>query len=222
MSSATRLSLGALAACVAAAVVFVAPVPAATPLSLCASLSAWAEQTYRGASPTLDEIATFDRAHRLAIFTVVTPEVRAALWKDQLGRAAARTDLTSEQRALFVEAQTFMTPALYTKALKSRSEMSEAMREFSARTKAAFTSREHLRLLADIGAAAGAAATTPPSAWERISRRFSKSAQTDWCECSDGSEQYDCWGVACIGVSCMGREGCGLMGNFYCQGMCNW
>lgn len=225
MSPALRVFLRALAACgVAAAVLaFVAPVPAATSTSpsFCATLKAWAEQNYRGASPSLDEIAKFDRPHRLAIFTAVSPEVRAGLWKEQLRRGANRADLTAEQRALLNEAQTLVTTASYVKPLKDQKEMSAPLRDFTTRASAAFTSPDHRRLLSDIGAAAGAASALAPS--QRSISPFGNTAQVPWCQCNSASSGWDCSGAPCNGPEvCQGFWGCGMIGEYYCHGMCNW
>lgn len=218
MTPALRVFVRTLPACgIAAAVIaFVTPVPAATSPSLCATLKVWAEQNYRGASPSLDEIARFDHPHRLAIFTAVAPEVRAGLWKEQLRRAANRADLTAEQRRLLIDAQALATPTAYVKPLKDQKEMSASLRDFTTRAKAAFTTPEHRRLLIDIGASAGAAGMRPPSG------PFGKTAQVPWCQCSGASYDWDCLGAPCDDAPCQGFWGCGMMQQFYCHGMCKW
>src|SRR5688572_16791158 len=78
----------------------------------CSSLRRWAH-AFEQSSLTLDQIARFDRPHRLAIFSAVTPSVRASLWREQLRRFESRPDLTDAQRALVAEGRTLVTPALY-------------------------------------------------------------------------------------------------------------
>jgi hypothetical protein len=78
----------------------------------CDALRRWATP-YRGTSPTLDDLARFDRGHRIAIFNVIRPETRAALWREQLERFARSSQLTDVQRALVREAITLTTPGLY-------------------------------------------------------------------------------------------------------------
>jgi hypothetical protein len=78
----------------------------------CTSLRKWAH-AFENTSLTLDQIARFDRPHRLALFSAMTPSVRASLWQEQLRRFESQPGLTSDQRALVAEGRTLITPALY-------------------------------------------------------------------------------------------------------------
>jgi hypothetical protein len=53
---------------------------------------------------TFDHLAQFDRTRRIAILNTGTPDVRAALWREQLRRFALRADLSEEQHA-FIRAR---------------------------------------------------------------------------------------------------------------------
>ncbi len=91
---------------------FVAIPSSATSESACDALRRWAH-AYEGTSPTLDEVARFDRAHRVAIFNAISPTVRASLWQEQLRRFNHQSDLTDAQRTLIAEGIALTTPALY-------------------------------------------------------------------------------------------------------------
>ena len=55
----------------------------------CSSLRKWAHG-FENTSLTLDQIARFDRSHRLAIFGAVSSPIRASLWREQLRRFESR------------------------------------------------------------------------------------------------------------------------------------
>ena len=93
------------------------PLPmSASSESACEAMARWAaEYESTTPAPTLDEFAQFDRAHRVAIFNAVSPEVRATLFQEQLRRFSQRPDLTASQRSLIAEGLTLLTPSLYRK-----------------------------------------------------------------------------------------------------------
>src|SRR5690349_2774700 len=116
MASVSRRSTLALAVCcgvlLASQALLVSVPTSAAAGSSCTELRRWA-QSYHGTAPTLDQLTHYDRAHRIAIFNTVTPEVRSALWHEQLTRFDTRADLTVAQHQLVAEAESVMTPAVY-------------------------------------------------------------------------------------------------------------
>jgi hypothetical protein len=173
----------------------------------CSSLRRWAH-AFEKTSLTLDQIASFDRPHRLAIFSAVTPSVRASLWQEQLRRFESQSDLTASQRALVVEARTLATPALY----ERQPAAVEAYQKFWARASASFVSFDERRAWGDIGALAGAKGSA------------AKSPKTNaaGCECSTATANFDCGGVLCFAGGCQEFPGCGPIGSGWCNGLCNW
>jgi hypothetical protein len=170
----------------------------------CSSLRAWAH-AFENSSLTLEQIARFDRPHRLAIFSAVTPSVRASLWQEQLRRFESQSGLTATQRALVAEGRTLITPALYERQPAAVA----AYQNFWSRAEASFVSFDQRRAWGDIGSMAGAAAVARPP----------KKAGADWCQCNTGSGGFDCGGV-CYGGGCLEFGGCGSSGSALCNGMC--
>jgi hypothetical protein len=157
---------------------------------------------------TLDQIARFDRPHRLAIFSAMTPSVRSSLWQEQLRRFESQSDLTATQRALVAEGRTLATQAFYERQPAAMA----AYQLFWARAEGAFVSFEHRRAWGDLGSVAGAQAVAQKS----------KKANADYCQCSTATGGFDCGGVACFGADCQGFPGCGPSGGGWCNGICNW
>jgi hypothetical protein len=180
---------------------FVASLPATSDAS-CESLRRWA-QTFQHRSPTLDEVATHDRAHRLAIFNAVAPSVRSSLWQEQLRRFTQQSDLSAAQRALVREARELATPAFYDRDPA----LVRAFQSFWARAEAAFPSQEHRRVLFDLGS------VVPTSNQAR------RTTAQIFCDCHAGGS--DCVPGSCgSGGGCTSWAGCGPLGNQICNGMC--
>src|SRR5262249_8608636 len=117
MASVSRRSFVAFAICcgvllASQALLVSVPASGAASGSSCTEVRRWA-QSYRGTSPTLDQLARYDRPHRIAIFNTVSPQVRAALWQEQLRRFDQRADLSLEQHQLIAEARELLTPEAY-------------------------------------------------------------------------------------------------------------
>jgi hypothetical protein len=174
----------------------------------CSSLRRWAH-AFEQSSLTLDQIARFDRPHRLAIFSAVTPSVRASLWREQLRRFESRPDLTDAQRALVAEGRTLVTPALYERQPAAMA----AYQTFWSRASVSFVSFDQQRAWADIGAVAGAKTTARPP-------KGKTNSDLPWCECNQGSGGVDCGGGGCYGGDCVAFGGCGSSGTLMCNGFC--
>jgi hypothetical protein len=165
----------------------------------CSSLRRWAH-AFENTSLTLDQIARFDRPHRLAIFNAVTPSVRASLWREQLRRFESQPDLTATQRALVVEGRSLVTTALYEREPAAM----QTYQQFWSRASQSFSSFDQARAWHDLGAVAGA---KPPR------------TRSDGCQCSTAHGLYDCGG-SCVGAGCEGYPGCGPIGTAWCNGFC--
>jgi hypothetical protein len=171
--------------------------------SSCAALQQWAQQ-YRDASFSLDQLANFDRAHRLAIFGTVSPEVRAALWREQIRRLGDRPDLTAAQRALTVEGVALLTPALY----RHEPRATAAFQGFEQRVDRAFVTMADQRVWRDLGV---------------LNRLVPdrRAMDVEFCECKVGLGSAQCGGVPCGGAEgCRIIQACGFTGLQICDGMC--
>jgi len=179
--------------------------------SSCTVLRIWA-QKYQGRSLTLEDLATLDRAHRLAAFNAVTPQVRANIAQDQLRRLAQRGDLSASQRALVNEGITLATPTFY----EHEAAATEAVTKFWSRAASAFTSPEHRRGWLDLGSVVSPRPTV--FLLDRLVTPFVASAQLPWCECS--VVWQDCPYSGCVSNACMWYVGCGPEFGYYCNGRC--
>jgi hypothetical protein len=183
----------------------------------CAALHEWA-QAYKGTSPSLDTFVPFDRPHRIAIFNAVTPDVRSALWREQLRRIARRSDLSDQQRDLINEAIGLATPAAYAHDSVAR----QAVVTHWTRAQQAFASGELRRLLFDLGGPTPSPSVraAAPSPWDRMSAPFRADAQgAGPCYCS--IMWQDCFW--CVDGNCRWAfDGCGPYGLFECDGVCQY
>jgi hypothetical protein len=176
----------------------------------CSSLRRWAH-AFEQTSLTLDQIARFDRPHRLAIFSAVTPSVRASLWQEQLRRFESQPDLTAAQRALVAEGRTLVTPALYERQPAAVA----AYQNFWSRAEASFVSFDQRRGWGDLGSMAGASAPAAAAA------RPPKKLGAEWCQCGTPTGNFDCFGGVCYGGGgCQPFAGCGSSGSGWCNGIC--
>lgn len=166
----------------------------------CDTLRRWAAP-YRGMSPALDDLAKFDRGHRLAIFNAIRPDARAALWREQLARFDRAPHLSDAQRALVREAITLTTPALYAGDRRT----ADAMAAVWTRARSAFDRDDRAYwLVLGAGLPGPSLATT---------------AQ-DWCECNNGYGWLECESGLCFGGGCDEWLGCGPNGGHSCNGRC--
>jgi hypothetical protein len=165
----------------------------------CDALRRWAAP-YRGTSPTLDDLARFDRGHRLAIFNAIGPAARAALWREQLDRFGRTPGLSEGQRALVREGIALTTPSLYA----GDKAAAAALAAFWIRAQSAF-SREHYAAWVTLGGPAPKAA--------------SASGQ-DFCECSSAYGWLHCESMSCPSAGCEEWLGCGPNGGHVCNGYC--
>lgn len=194
--------VAALCALMAGTISYSTPSRANSP---CAELREWAASAYSGRTPTLDELAHFDRAHRVAIFNTVSPPVRAALWREQLIRFSRTPELSATQRAVVEEGIALATPALYERSPAAV----EAHRRLVPRIKREFSATQAGRRgWGDLGA---------------LGQPFRPAGAEAGCECNadpSGGGWWDCLGGTCRGGGCNWVWGCGPMGDQWCNGTC--
>jgi hypothetical protein len=220
MASVSRRSTLALALCcgvlLASQALLVSVPMSAASGSSCTELRRWA-QPYKGTSPSLEQLSHYDRAHRVAIFNTVTPQVRAALWQEQLRRFDERADLSVSQHELIGEARNLVTPALYAHDVA----VSKAFDELTPRIKQAFTEREHKQFLTNVGFTGVPPQPQMSTLWDKLANPFIANAASSSCECNTSTGYAECWSGTCLPVGCSQQSGCGLFGDKPCNGMCS-
>jgi hypothetical protein len=202
-------AIGLLAAGIA---LFVPRPMSASSETACEARARWAAEYERTTpAPTLDDFAKFDRAHRVAIFNAVSPEVRASLFQEQLRRFHQRPDLTASQRALITEGITLLTPSLYRKDPAA----TQSFRAFWSRAESSFTSPDQRRPWLDIGISSASSSNTP----SLLETSLTMPRLAENCECSAGW-QTDCGSWGCEHSNCNQQGGCGPGGAYTCDGIC--
>lgn len=188
------------------------PLPmSASSESACEAMARWATAYERETpAPTFDEFASFDRAHRVAIFNAVTPDVRASLFQEQLRRFSQRPDLTAAQRALIAEGLTLITPSLYRKEPAA----SQSFRRFWSRAESSFTSPDQRRPWMDIGNSSASSSHV----FSALDKPLSVSRLGEPCECNFSWQ--DCGSWSCMETNCNQQSGCGSGGAYTCDGIC--
>jgi hypothetical protein len=202
----------------AAGIAFFVPLPiSASSESACEALARWAAEYERTTpAPTLDELAKFDRGHRVAIFNAVTPEVKANLFQEQLRRFSQRPDLTDTQRALIAEGLTLITPALYRKEPAA----SQSFRHFWSRAESSFTASDQRRPWVDLGSNVTPQLVLNTSGLERFVPTLAGMEEGGcWCSVwfNDCGGIWNCFSTGCQTTS----SGCGPGGGFECNGECS-
>lgn len=174
----------------------------------CEVLRRWAH-AFDGQRPTLDRLATFDRAHRIAIFNTVTPAVRSSLVQEQLRRYREHPGLSQTQRALIDEGRALATPAFYAKDPAAKA----AFQSFWTHAQTSFTSLDQRRPWFDIGAVA----VQPDTKLANPS-----GVDGEYANCSCNIALNGCsGGRVCQTDSCTWQgQGCGLGGGEPCDGRC--
>ena len=222
MMPSVRRSLATAAVCgllVCAQIVIVSLPTTATSASSssCSALRAWAAP-YRTSAPTLDRLAGLDPSHRRAIFSAVTPEVRAALWREHLRRSASQPDMSTEQQILLTRALTLATPSLYRQDPTATSAVDALWHEAMK----SFMTPADRRIWFDLGSVSTPQASTTVSLWDRIARPFRARAQeTVFCNCNFSYGWLECTSGFCGGGTWTLFFGCGPLGNKDCNGLCS-
>jgi hypothetical protein len=203
----------------AAGIAFFVPLPmSASSESACEAMARWATEYERTTpAPTLDDLAKFDRAHRVAIFNAVSPDVKANLFQEQLRRFSERPDLTAAQRALIAEGLTLITPAFYRKDPAA----SIAARQFWPRVETSFTSPDQRRVWIDIGSnvAPQLALTSSGLGRSVLASPIASGAANCFCNVNEndcGGGGWDCFSTGCTSS----QTGCGWGAGARCDGEC--
>jgi hypothetical protein len=204
----------------AAGVAFFVPLPmSASSESACEALARWATEYERTTpAPTLDELAKFDRGHRVAIFNAVSADVKANLFQEQLRRFSQRADLTAAQRELIAEGMSLITPALYSKEPAAV----QARHEFWSRAESSFTSPDQRRPWFDLGSTVTPQLALSSSSFERFAQpNLAVAGGACFCNVSAndcGGGGWNCFSTGCSIVS----TGCGPFWDERCNGECSF
>lgn len=195
------------------------PTPTGAESSSCAALREWAS-SYAHAPVTLDQIVQFTRAQRVAVFSAVSPEVRASLWREQLQRFALRTDLTEEQRTFILKARADLSAATYSNDNSLATRREEA-RKFWRSAAPLFPSPEHQRAWFILGALSDPPLSSVVAPRAPLSS-VAASGYPD-CECSAGWGDIECYPGTCNSPqTCVGSWNCGPQGRDECISMCQY
>ncbi len=167
----------------------------------CAELRTWA-QPLAGTLSTLDDIARYDRPHRRALFSALTPAVQAALWREQITRFAEYPNVPPPQRILAREAIGLITPALY----RHEATATQAFTAFWQRAKTAFADPMSKRAWTNVGA---------------LSTSLIERGHADqlFCDCSK-SWATECPSGVCADAACTQTISCGPLALYVCDGIC--
>ncbi len=179
----------------------------------CDAIRRWAE-SYRGTTPSLEDFATFDRAHRVAVFGVISSRVRAMLWQEQLDRFLTRADLSPAQRAVVSDARPLFTSAFY----EHEPTALQAFRAVWPRIDAAFKQADQRRVWFDLGAVVPRAQATV-GLWEMLTLPLPAPARALSCACKTGTHE-ECSSCSSTIICQPTRFGCGAMMNQGCDGVC--
>jgi hypothetical protein len=201
---------------VAGLALFVPPPMSANSESACEARARWAADYERTTpTPTLDELAKFDRGRRVALFNAVSADVKATLFQEQLRRFSQRPDLTDTQRALIAEGLTLITPALYRKEPAA----SQSFRQFWSRAEPSFATSDQRRPWTDIGSNVAPQLTLNTSSLEGFVPTLASNGDSGcWCNVSfnDCPGGWNCYGTGCTPTF----TGCGPIGVDPCNGEC--
>ena len=169
--------------------------PAEAPRT-CDELRVWAE-AYRDATPTLDDFARFDAVEQRAVFGVLAPRVRAAVWREHLRRLEGLSHWSTAQRDLLREARLFTTPALYEQRPARLLELANLKR----RVDAMFVTPAERKVWFELGTVPTATSLAP--------------------DCNCNTLEQDCWASVCTAGGCnWSSPGCGFFLNNVCNGRC--
>lgn len=201
----------------------------------CQQAQEWIE-AHKGELPnSLRAIGALPIAYRRAIVGRLTPERRAELWRARLAEVATRDELTDGQRELVKQAQSLITPELYSPDLFGRKSLpdswvQQAKREFRYPASS---------LITELGDGDGSFST-----WQSSVLKLRRSVnhvgvvliqpsavlanpkllrmQPD-CQCTTEYPEFGCGsGTICCGynIQCTETVTCGPLGGSICEGMC--
>jgi hypothetical protein len=186
---------------------------------LCERSTEWASAHSATLPQTLEGLAAYPVAYRPAILTTLTPEVKAAMWKEHLARWANSS--RPDQRDVIRRAMEFATAEVFrdpkANQATARSIVDDGQRVFGAQVaKQVFTQL-------------GETAVTPHRdlqslrlyAAESVRSWFTAAADFGDCTCSVTDDWCNSTYYCRAGTSCtVFSWGCGSFGLFSCDGIC--
>lgn len=175
---------------------------------------------------TLDQIATFPTGYRIQIFTALSPDEKAALWREQMERALLRDDLNEAQRVFIREHIRFITPEFYAEH--------QRLPDVEALARQLFVVPEHQEIMITLGAVVPHRWRYAPGLWVSLEEALltGPAAPPDCGNCSCSLDEgcwnhcYIMWGLSCewppeFGMYCtVHQDGCGFWGGCQCNGCC--
>ncbi len=206
----------AIGAALVSVQVLVVALPAPSDSS-CTVLTEWAKP-FEGRTVTLDQLARYDRGHRLAIFNAVSSSTRASLWQEQLSRFEQYPDLSDAQRRVIQDARSLATPALF----ERQPDAQRALEALWPSVQTTFKDSPHMKVWVNLGASDVQPARRT-SILEQVTAPFTARAGQEFCQCSvQWQMPAECGGSPNCrsGTPCTKWTGCGLMGASACNGMC--
>lgn len=175
----------------------------AEPKAPCTVLSEWAEANAATLPHTYDGFASYDKAHRKAIYTRLTVGEKVEFWTTHLTRILHEdTTLTVAQREYINE--TIKGLPVYLDGQAGRRAIKLDRME-----------RRALDLFGKARATALFAAIGP-----KITVQSDVAPEFQNCDCTFGAEISGCGALSCSSPSCNGVFGCGWLGCAWCDGLC--
>lgn len=221
----TRLVLLALFVAASGSLFGLRASPKAANENVCISAARWIDQHPQDVPVSLDGIAALPAVYKRAAFSSLTPERKAALWREHLSRFLAKAQLTQEQTAFVQMAIDFATPQLYRDAANGRTPESEAKHRahhHAIRQQAStLFSVQMRRVFAELGYRTTRSTGLLPASLRTVGFASSKEAEAGQCECEMGDnwcavEQCREPSGGCSGTT----TGCGFLGCGPCNGTC--
>jgi hypothetical protein len=227
-SMTSRLMMMLLAVCLATSVGAVLASVDTRPEKIRAA--EWAEANKATLPDTVDEMRRHPIPYRRAAFKKLTPDVRYALWRDNLQRIASGP-LTPEQRAVVLELRDALRPEFYRDdptgapakqaalgpVCKRIGELFPAEQRRLLTTLGPINESRHERMIALVRKAKSLLPAYLVTAEDNDSSRFHD------CECAEDTHCLDCPSGQHCGFSDNCSEswfGCGCANAFSCTAMC--
>lgn len=187
----------------------------------------WATAHANALPQTMSELVSFPSPMRRAIFHAVSPDRKAAMWKEQLAAFRESTGLSAEQRDFIARASSAITPDLYRNQDSPKRTADRAVAVQTVKAAQALFTREQFAAFVKLGSGVHPSYTFASlrfSVADAVQRYGTALAGSEppkpECDCS---EWYNtCGPVGCLvqpGI-CETTFGCGPFGDEFCYGFC--
>lgn len=208
---------------VAPAVAYFAP--ALEPGPSCDRSQEWVTAHVNTLPDTAAELVAFPASFRRSIFSALSPQTKAAIWREQLTIFANSRALSVEQRAFIDRLLAETVTSLYSKAAyEARRRTPAGPVEFERQVNRLFTSKDS-RVFYELGHSIvpkPSFASIRLNATESLRRYAVGSAKlAPMCDCQADNE-CGTSEFRCTAQDCWYQEACGPLGTWTCIGKCNW